>query len=254
MKLLGILGGMGPEATVTMFSKIVRQTVAATDQEHIEVIVHSNNNIPDRTRAILQGGASPLPELYRSLALLNRCGVAVIVIPCMTSHYYYPQLQKQSECPIINAIDLAATACAGNDEQGVRVGILATTGTIQTGLFQKAMASRGIECLIPDREEQESLVMEAIYGKGGIKSGEYSGEVRHRLLQCVDSLLAQGAEAIMAGCTEIPLVLSQQDLAVPFIDPMEIMARQAILDCGGTVRTGKMRPAVSRTGRSDTAL
>lgn len=235
-KKLGIIGGMGSEAAVKMFQTVVAKTAANSDQEHLEIVVHNNSRVPDRTRAILDRGPSPVPELLRSVALLSRCGVDVIIIPCMTSHYFLPQIQGKTEIPIINAISETAWLIKASPGKISRVGILATTGSVKSGLFQKELSKAGLSSLLPEEDEQQNLVMDAIYGADGIKAGYCSGPPRRKLIQAAEGLIAKGAEGLIAGCTEIPLALSLCDVSVPLIDPIEVLAIRAIEFCGGKIR------------------
>lgn len=236
-KKLGIIGGMGPEATVSMFSLVVKMTSADNDQDHLEIFVHNNNRIPDRTKAILGEGASPVKELFRSARYLEHSGADVIIIPCITSHFFLQDLQRRLEIPIINAVEETVENIHKGNVVFQKVGILATTGTIATGLFQRALDKHNILAIIPSQKVQINQVMKGIYGNDGIKAGKNYGIAKARILSAAESLIACGAQAIIAGCTEIPLVLSNKDISVPLINPMEILARRAIQYCHATVRT-----------------
>lgn len=235
MKVLGILGGMGSEATASMFAKVIRKTQADNDQQHLEIVIHNNNRIPDRTAAILYNEPSPLPELFRSVNLLLKCHVELIVMPCMTSHYFLPELQQQTKVPILNAIRETIFRIVKEYKYVNEVGLLATSGTVESGLFQVEATQHGLNCLVPGPNQQH-LVMEAIYGKHGIKAGCTGGVAKAKLKEVARELVEQGAQAIIAGCTEVPLALAEQDVAVPFIDPVEVLAVKAIEYCGGQVR------------------
>lgn len=235
MKVLGILGGMGPEATSSMFAKVIRNTLADNDQQHLEIVVHNNNRIPDRTAAILYNAPTPLPELLRSVNILLKCHVEIIVVPCMTSHYFLPELQKQTQVPILNAIHETILKIVEKRHDINLVGLLATSGTIESGLFQLEAEQHGLHCLVPG-PKQQLLVMDAIYGKRGIKAGCACGDAKAKLQEAARCLVEQGAQAIIAGCTEVPLVLAAGDITVPFIDPVEVLAVKAIEYCGGQVR------------------
>ena len=232
-KRLGILGGMGPQATVYMFQKIVDMTKAERDQDHLEIFIHNNTNVPDRTEAILYDGESPLEELIRSARILEQMGAEVLTLPCMTSHVYFHDLQESTTVPIINAIEQSVVYISHNVPNVKNVGILATTGTIKSRLFQKSLVQRGFNPLVVPDDIQHTLVMSAIYGDRGIKAGFIDLHTKGLLLKAAEQLIRSGAEAIIAGCTEIPLVIEKGDLEVPVIDTIEVLAEAAIRKCLG---------------------
>ncbi len=222
---------MGPQATVYMFNKIVKMTNAGKDQEHIEIFIHNNTNIPDRTRAILNKGKSPLEELSRSASILEQMGADVLIAPCMTSHYYFEALQKKLTIPIINGIEQAVIHILSCYPEIKDVGLLATTGTIKSRLFQNCIIQRELNPIILSDDVQKDFVMSAIYGANGIKAGFLNQHIKNKLLKASDNLIKEGAQSIIAGCTEIPLVIGQKDFNIPFIDTMEVLARAVIKQC-----------------------
>jgi aspartate racemase len=227
-KIIGILGGMGPEATIDLFTKIVKGTNVKKDQDHLRILIDNNPKVPDRTLAIHRKGPSPLPQLIRSAKILENAGADFIVIPCVTAHYYYESLQKKIKIPIFHIVEETVKYVQAKLRRIRKIGLLATTGTIQTGLFQKAFSQTGIELILPNPETQETSVMEAIYGKQGIKATGPSEISKRLILKASEKLIQQGGQAIIAGCTEVPLVLKEGDLSVPVIDPLSILAKIAI--------------------------
>jgi len=227
-KIIGILGGMGPEATIDLYTKIVKETKVKKDQDHLRILIDNNPKIPDRTLAIQKKGPSPLPQLIRSAKILENAGADFIVIPCVTAHYYYESLKKKIKIPTLNLVEITVQYIKSRLKRISKVGLLATTGTIQTGLFQKASALTGMELILPDPGTQKMWVMEAIYGRGGIKAVGPSENSKRLILKTSQKLIHQGAQVIIAGCTEIPLVLKEGDLSVPVIDPISILAKAAI--------------------------
>jgi aspartate racemase len=235
-KIIGILGGMGPEATIDLYRKILKETKVKKDQDHLRILIDNNPKIPDRTLAIKKKGPSPLPQLIRSAKILENAGADFIIIPCATAHYYFKPLQKRIKIPILHLMEISVQYLKTQWKGISEIGLLATTGTIQTGLFQKALSDTGIGVVLPDSEIQENCVMEAIYGKQGIKVMGPTENSKRLILKASEKLVHLGAQAIIAGCTEVPLVLKDGDLSVPVIDPVSILAKAAIERAKGKKR------------------
>ena len=227
-KIIGILGGMGPEATIDLFSKIIKGTKVKKDQDHLRILIDNNPKVPDRTLAIQKKGPSPLPQLIRSAKILENAGADFILIPCVTAHYYYKPLRKKLKIPILNLLELTVRYIKSRVKGISKVGLLATTGTIQAGLFQTSFSDTDLQLILPTPEVQKKWIMEAIYGRSGIKAIGPSENSKRLILNASKKLIRQGAQAIVAGCTEVPLVLKEKDLSVPFIDPISILAKAAI--------------------------
>lgn len=225
-KVIGILGGMGPDATCALFQRIISLTNAKSDKEHIRVIIDNNPKIPDRTSAILNNTTSPVPELVKTAVNLQNAGADFIIIPCITSHYFFNDIQKEINIPILDALQITKEYIDKELLNVNKFGVIATSGTIKTNLFQNMLKDR--EIIIPSEEEQEKLVMKVIYGEEGVKAGNRSGKVKTYLSEIVDKLKEKGAEAIIAGCTEISIVLDQADIDIPLIDPLTLMAKKSI--------------------------
>lgn len=221
-KTIGILGGMGPEATVELFRRILDFTPAKHDQDHLHVLIDSNPKIPDRTNAILKQGESPLPMLIAAAENLEYAGADFIAIPCNTAHYWLGELRKVVAIPIIDMIGETAIRVASHSPSLHTIGLLATGGTLRTGLYQQAFAKQGVQLLVPS-DEQEAIVIEAIHA---IKAGSH--EVRGELIAVANRLIKEGAEGIIPGCTELSLVISPDLLSVPVFDPLSILAERAV--------------------------
>jgi aspartate racemase len=235
-KTIGILGGMGPEATAYFFGLIVGQTQAARDQDHIPIIICSNPKIPERTAAVLGLGPSPVPLLKDGVRRLARAGADFIVIPCITAHAFLPEMKAASPLPILNILNLTRAFSVNTIPGLARVGLIASTGTARSGLFARTFSKAGIAVITPTDKEQKK-VMEAIFGERGIKAGFTSGRARKLILEAARGLIGRGAQAIIAGCTEVPLVLRQKDLRVPLIEPLQIAAEAAIIRAGYPVKS-----------------
>jgi aspartate racemase len=234
-KIIGVLGGMGPEATIEFFSRIVRRTQAPTEQDHLRILLDNNPKVPPRMPAIAGEGRSCVPELVKSARALERAGADFIVIPCVTVHYFHAGLQKRTALPVLHIVDETVKRLQARCPAVTRVGLLATTGTIGAGLFQEPLARRGIEVLVPGAKAQKVVTsaIKVIKVEGG------SARARGMVRQAADDLLARGAEAVIAGCTEIPLALKDGDLPVPVIDSIDCLADAAIARAGGRRRRGR---------------
>lgn len=231
MKKLGIVGGMGSAAAAYVFQRLVDLSPANTDQEHIEVFLHNNPKVPDRTRHLIYGEESPLVEIRRSIDVLNSVGVDYIIIACLTAHYFLDALQREARAPIIDGIEQTVKFISKNYPDAEQIGILATTGTIATGLFQKSLEMEGFKGLVLNDQEQGLYCMEPIYADWGIKAGYTKGRPKERLLQGIDSLINSGARAIITGCSELPLVLGSEDVSVPLIDSIDVLLHSVIQLC-----------------------
>ena len=225
-KTIGILGGMGPHATVDLFRKIIEATPAQRDQEHLRILVDNNPGIPDRTQAILGKGKSPLPMMIEMAKNLEKAGADFIVIPCNTAHFWLRELQESVSIPIIDMVEETARAVNSEFPHLHKVGLIATTGTIKSQVYHQVFERRGWEVITPKEAGQE-IVMKAIYGKEGIKTGELE-KPKAKIIKVARKLLGMGAEIIVAGCTEVSLVLRQEDLSIPVVDSTEILAKAAV--------------------------
>jgi len=223
-KIIGILGGMGPEATIDLFYKIIKSTPAEKDQEHLRIIIDNNPKIPDRTTAILGKGEDPLPALQETARNLEKAGADFIIIPCNTAHYYISQIQESVNIPILNMIEETAKETQKKVPSIKKIGLLASMGTYKTEIYHQHFKKFNIEVISPEEKDKEE-VMKVIYA---VKAGDLSEKVKKNIIQIAQKLIDKGAEAIIAGCTEIPLILKEGDVPVPLIDPTKVLAEIAI--------------------------
>ena len=223
-KIIGILGGMGPEATIDLFYKIIKFTPAEKDQDHLRIIIDNNPKIPDRTAAILGKGKDPLPALQETARNLEKAGADFIIIPCNTAHYFLYSIQKSVKIPVLNMIEEAAKETQQRITQIKKVGLLASIGTYKTEIYHQHFKKFNIEVISPEGKDKEE-VMKVIYT---VKAGNLSEEIRKNILKIAQKLIDKGAEAIIAGCTEIPLILKEGDVSVPIIDPTQVLAKIAV--------------------------
>ena len=232
-KVIGILGGMGPEATLACYSRIISGTPAKTDQEHLRVIIDSNPKVPDRTAAIIAKGESPVPVLVAGCRTLQQAGADFIIIPCVSAHFFLDEIQQQIALPILSIFDAVTETIISDHPQIKTVGLMGTSGTINGGLFQKRLAADDIKTIVADKIKQ-SKVMEAIYDIKNFQPARSRAQIVSDLTAAANDIISKGAQAIIAGCTEIPLALKQEHLSVPYFDALTILARAAILKAGPT--------------------
>lgn len=221
--LVGILGGMGPAATVDFYSKLIAATPAATDQEHLRVMIWSDPSVPDRTRAIAGAGEDPTPVLVRGVQQLKAAGAAFYVVTCNGAHAFLPSVRERVELDYLSLIDVTTKHIA-NLPGVVSVGLLATDATLMSSLYQESLARAGIVPVLPSPGDQR-LVMEAIYG---VKAGALSAEQETALHGVADRLVEGGADLIIAGCTEIPLALTSERSPRSLIDPSQLLAHEVV--------------------------
>lgn len=246
MKTIGIIGGLGPMATVYYLEQITRMTDAAKDQEHPRVFMLSQPDIPDRTAYILgESEENPLPVLLQAAQNLQELGADFITIPCITAHYFYEDLTKQLEIPVIHLPRCVARDVAAKGIQ--RVGLMATAGTIRSQVLAREFEAAGVEVLVPDADRLK-LLMQIIYEQ--VKKGmPVNWESFHDVAV---SLQERGAEKLILGCTELPLLKRniaasdsgmtdeiRQILTQDCIDVLEVLARHAVLDSGAPLKSPK---------------
>lgn len=227
-KSIGILGGMGPLATADLFTKIVNMTKANCDNEHIRIYIDNNSSIPDRTKAILSNGDNPLPNMSDSLKKLEACGADCIIMPCNTAHYFLPELQKKTNIPFISMLEATAKAC-NKYFPGKTAGILATKGTLNSGLYSDILNKHDVKYLIPNDDEKNAL-MRVIYD--GIKAGANPESYKEDMFNVVNEMTKRGADYFILGCTELPLAAQLTKLEAATIDPTAELAKAAITYCG----------------------
>jgi aspartate racemase len=223
MSRIGVLGGMGPSATVDFMDKIVQLTPAVRDQDHLPVIVASLPHVHDRSSAILGRGRDPLPQLLAGIRLLNEVPVGVIAIPCNSSHHWYEEMSSASRVPILHIARCCVQAVAAGSAD--RVAVFATRGALASGFYQRELAARGIEYLLPDANEGQGAVDRCIHA---VKAGDVAAGARHLELAC-KAAAAAGARALIMGCTEIPIAARTADVhGLVLVDSSLELARASV--------------------------
>lgn len=230
---VGVVGGVGPAATVDFLQKIVRNTPAARDQDHIKVLVEQNPQIPDRTEHLIGSGADPTVSLYATCKKLEEGAADLIAIPCNTAHAFIDRIQPYLGIPIVNMLTVTVRHLREAYPTLRDVGVLATSGTIESGVYRDALAAQGLRQVVPSPPLQ-ARVMEAIYGKAGVKAGFVDGPCRDDIAAAMQGLIDAGIEVVVLGCTELPLLLPGGDYIgvrgtrATLVDPTEVLARQCV--------------------------
>ncbi|MCR4705381.1 MAG: amino acid racemase [Lachnospiraceae bacterium] len=225
MKTLGIIGGMGPMATAYFMTLITAMTDAATDQEHIRMLISSTPSIPDRTSYILNRNAqNPVQDIVREGCLLRVAGAQLLAMPCITAHYFHDELEEKIALPIIHGI--RETALYLQERQIQTVGLMATDGTIQSHVFGNILAEYGIQCIAPD-DKHQSLVMRLIYED--VKAGRRIDP--EAFSSVTEALKKDGAEVVLLGCTELSVIKRDFPMPERILDVLEILSRRCVMEC-----------------------
>lgn len=226
-KVCGIIGGMGPLATVDFFYKVVINTKANCDNEHVHLIIDNNTSIPDRSNYILSKTNSPFQQLLNSAKKLESAGCNFLCIPCNTCHYFYDDIKKEIKIPIINMIEEVMIYLTKHNIK--TVGLLSSTGTIKSHIYDKFATKYGITLLKPNAIEQE-IVMSFIYDEVKSKSSNYNLD---GILSVIENLKDKNIEALILGCTELPIALNENNTKITCIDSTLILAKKVITyaDC-----------------------
>ncbi len=227
---IGVLGGMGPEATLLFFKKILANTNASRDQDHARLVIFNDPQIPERLPAIEDQGESPLPMMIKGLLSLKSAGANFAVIPCVTAHYFLPQLKEKSILPVISIIEATISYIKENYALINYVGLMAALGTIRTGLFQRELAKKKISTLISEESDLQK-VQNNIFA---IKNTAFGNRkrIKRELIKIGQKLIKKGAQGIIIGCTELPIILTPDCFDVPTFDVLDILARAALEKAG----------------------
>jgi len=225
-KIVGILGGMGPESTAELLLRITRCTPAAVEQDHLRVIVDSNPKIPNRTDALLSGETGPIIEaLGRTARNLESAGAEIIGIPCNTAHAFLVDVRAAVDVPVVDMVRETARRALEVFGEGTTVGLLATDGTLRTRLYHDALEAVGLVPMAPSASGIQYAVMDALEA---VKLHGVSEDASRALGAAVNNLQSEGAAALIAGCTEISLVLSRYSPDLPWLDPLQILAEALV--------------------------
>ena len=224
-KVVGVIGGMGPEATVDLMQRIIDLTPADDDVDHIHVLVDNNPKIPSRIKALIEGGGEdPAPCMISMAQGLVKQGADFLVIPCNTAHHYYPQVAAAVDVPVFNLIELTAGHAKTMNPNLSKVGLLASSALQIIHLYEPWCAKFGAEVLYPEEEKQQQ-VMDLIRA---VKAKRHTAEQLANYQQAADDLAAQGAECLVLACTELSVIGDQLKTSLPIYDASELLAREIV--------------------------
>ena len=224
MRTVGVLGGMGPAATLDFLGKLQARTGAQRDQDHVRTLVDINPHVPNRNEAITDDAESPALVLIAMAQGLERAGAEGLVIACNSAHAWADEIEGAVSIPLINLVDAVADAVVAEGLRGMHVGVLAADACLEAELYQNALRARGVQPLVLEDDERERF-MERLYR---IKAGDTGPDSRRDMHALAFTLIDRGAKAIVAACTEIPLVLGPGDLPVPVIDSTDVLVAETL--------------------------
>lgn len=230
---LGIVGGVGPAATVDFMQKVIERTPAGCDQEHIKMVIEHNPQIPDRTANLLHNKTDPTIALYSTCKHLENDGAQAIAIPCNTAHAFVERIQPYLSIPIINMLNETVAAIQTRYPHIQTVGLLGTSGTMGSRVYHDLIEKVGLTLLTPDDTHQQK-VMSAIYGDTGVKAGFTTGACQDEITAALAHLVERGAQLVILGCTELPLLLAQSEAhpiantTVVLLDPTDVLAQRCV--------------------------
>jgi aspartate racemase len=238
--VVGVLGGMGPAATADFFQKLVVATPAENDQDHLRVLIWSDPLVPDRTAALLGDGPDPTAWMIRGARLLVAGGVDLIAVPCNTAHAFLDAVEGEVGVEIVHMIDRTARVVAALTPTVRRIGLLATPGTVRARLYDDWLSRYGIGVVAPD--ERDQVVVAEVIAR--VKAGRWRRSDAAAIAEVGQRLVDRGAQALIAGCTEIPLIFGAANTTVPVIDPTLALADAVVAAAGGRrTRPTARRPA-----------
>ncbi|AMM31563.1 hypothetical protein SA2016_0875 [Sinomonas atrocyanea] len=222
-RLVGILGGMGPAATVDFYDKLVRATPALIDQEHLRIVIWADPTVPNRQEALLSGGQDPTPWLDEGVGQLLRCGAEILVAPCNTVHAYLPSVLNGRDVEFLSIIEVTMEEVQRADSND-RVGLLATDGALASGLYQSALGGLGRETVLPSGSSQQDL-MRLVHA---VKAGRTGPEERQQAHGLLSQLRRRGVTTVIAGCTEISVLIAGTVGDLNIADPSQLLAEKTV--------------------------
>jgi len=223
-RIVGVLGGMGPDATVDFMSKVIALTPAGKDQDHVHMIIDHNPKVPNRQSAILDNGEDPGPAIAAMARRLETAGADFLVIPCNTAYVFQDSVLDAVSVPLISIIDETIREI-GELHPGVdKIGVLATDGCLRADVYQEALRKKDFSAVLPSADELTRLM--GLIGR--IKAGDQNEAVSGAMQQLASALVSRGAQVVIAACTEIPLVLDETMMRVPLVSSTDVLAQRTV--------------------------
>jgi len=238
-RVVGVLGGLGPEATLDFYAKVLSLTPAVRDQDHLHLIINSNPKVPNRNDAVAGTGPSPGPALAAMAVSLERAGAGFLVMVCNAAHAFQKDIEAAVSIPFVSLIEETCDAALSRVPGLTGVGVLGSSGCLDAGLYQDAFAARGVATLVPEGTDRDTF-MTLLYR---IKAGDKGAGIREKMSVLAKSLVEKGAQAVIAGCTEVPLVLCQDDLPCPLVNSTDVLAERTVFYAAhGPIRLSNATP------------
>jgi aspartate racemase len=229
-KKVGIIGGMGPEATLNFFKKVIEFTDAKSDQEHVSMVIDNNTKIQDRSLFILNGGPNPKEELIGTAKKLQNYGAEIIAMPCNTAHFFYEDIKSSIDIPIINMIEETANHIL-KEKKNKKIVLLSTEGTYKSKIYEKVFEKKNLDLIIPSKNHRKQI-MELIYK---VKKNE---KINYSKVNEILKQIKVSDEIFLLGCTELPIIFQNQKISEEYIDTVEILAKEVILKAGYKLKNG----------------
>ena len=229
VKKLGILGGMGPAASAEFVNRLIAQTSASCDQEHIPFVLWSDPRVPDRSTSLRNKDDLPLSWLLNGIQGLKSAGCNCIVIPCNTAHFWFDEMKKHASwnSKIIHIVDSVVDALQDVNVTNSTIGIIGTQATIELGLYQYKLNKLGWNCITPTKEEMDTLVQPAI----NLIKANNNEAAQPLIMTVVNRLIDSGAKAVVLGCTELPLAVKQtEEKGIPLINSIDSLVKSALIE------------------------
>lgn len=217
---IGILGGMGPAATLDLMAAVLRRSQGGREQDGLRILADSNPGVPDRNEALVRGGPSPGPTLAAMARGLEASGAELVAMACNTAHAFQFDIERAISVPFVSMIEETAAAAQAASASGAAVGLLAADGCLAAELYPRELVRRGLSALVL-APAQQAQFMRLLYA---IKAGDVGPDVHRRMRSLADALAARGASVLVAACTEVPLVLGPQDVATPLVNSTDALA------------------------------
>ncbi len=230
-RLAGVIGGMGPDATVDFMAKVIAFTSAEVDQDHIRMLVEHNPKIPSRHAALFDGGEDPLPAIAAMVARLEEGGADFLVMPCNFAHMFQQEIRAGTKIPLLSIVDETVATIGREQPDARQIGILASAGCICSGTYQQALAENSLSPVLQTEDELAKLMLLI----NAIKAGQRSAQITSDMQELAGKLIQRGAQVIVAACTELPLVLDLEMISAPLILSTDVLARATVAIANGDI-------------------